>query len=122
MDGPTPKDGGKTEACSLHIGITELGNTFDQAYLDFFFGIMQPYREFLNHVTGKWMVMGDWFAFLTICSAFSTTKESLRKMSPKLVLEASLGPMADVITSSAGTEAQAPIPAPALCLTSGICR
>ena len=52
MDGPSPENGGKMEACSLHIGVTDLDSTFDQACPDFNKGIMSPYKEFLDHVPG----------------------------------------------------------------------
>ncbi|KAG6373957.1 hypothetical protein JVT61DRAFT_6122 [Boletus reticuloceps] len=44
MGGPLPENRGKVEACSLHVGMTNLGSTF------FNNGIMRPYKEFLNCV------------------------------------------------------------------------
>lgn len=53
MGGPTPEAGGKIEACSIHVGKTQVGNTFDQACPEFTTGIMRPYREFLDRVAGE---------------------------------------------------------------------
>ncbi|KAH0834756.1 hypothetical protein J3R83DRAFT_10341 [Lanmaoa asiatica] len=50
MGRPSPENGGKVEACSLHVSVTDLGSTFDQAYTGFNNGIMRPYKEFLDHV------------------------------------------------------------------------
>lgn len=56
MGGPTPDAGGEIEACSLHVGTTELGNTFDQMYPEFGSGIMLSYKNFLERVSGELLV------------------------------------------------------------------
>ncbi|KAG9308755.1 hypothetical protein JVU11DRAFT_11543 [Chiua virens] len=53
MGGPTPDTGGKIEACSLHVGTTNLGYTVDQAYPDFASVIMRPFRTFLDQVPAE---------------------------------------------------------------------
>ncbi|KAF8418380.1 hypothetical protein L210DRAFT_3511088, partial [Boletus edulis BED1] len=49
MGGPTPEAGGKIEACSIHVGKTQIGNTFDRACPNFTGTIMQPYKSFLEN-------------------------------------------------------------------------
>ena len=59
MDGPTPEMGGNIKACSLHVGKTNLGYTFDQANPDFASHIMHPFRSILDKVPGKLLVVGN---------------------------------------------------------------
>ena len=49
--------GGNIEACSLHIGKTDLSYIFDQANPDFALHIMHPFRSFLDKVPGKLSVV-----------------------------------------------------------------
>jgi len=62
MGGPSPENGGRVEACSLHVSVTDLGSMFDQAYPEFNNGIMWPYKEFLDHVPGEWLMLPGSFA------------------------------------------------------------
>ncbi|KAG1892031.1 hypothetical protein F4604DRAFT_1912762 [Suillus subluteus] len=50
MGGPTPTMGGQIEVQSFHVGATEIGNQFDQAYPEFDLEIMRPWKEFVKHV------------------------------------------------------------------------
>jgi hypothetical protein len=45
--------GGQIEVQSFHVGATEVGNQFDQAYPEFDLGIMRPWKEFIKHVFCK---------------------------------------------------------------------
>ena len=68
MGGPSPENGGKVKACSLHVGVTNLGSMFDQAYPDFNNGIMWPYKDFLDCVSGEWVhCRGALFGMLRFC-------------------------------------------------------
>lgn len=53
IGGPMPETGGNIEACSLHVGSSNLGYTFDQAYPDFALNIMCLFRSFLDQVSGE---------------------------------------------------------------------
>lgn len=53
MGGPCPATGGKIETCGFHVGKTNLGYAFDQAYANYSSGIMAPYRGFLDRVYGE---------------------------------------------------------------------
>ncbi|KAG1845441.1 hypothetical protein F4604DRAFT_1688728 [Suillus subluteus] len=50
MGGPTPTMGGQIEVQSFHVGATEIGNQFDQAYPEFDLEIMRPWKEFVKRV------------------------------------------------------------------------
>ncbi|KAG2142011.1 hypothetical protein BD769DRAFT_1662128 [Suillus cothurnatus] len=50
IGGPTPTMGGQIEVQSFHVGATEVGNQFDQAFPEFDLGIMQPWKEFIKPV------------------------------------------------------------------------
>ncbi|KAG1775871.1 hypothetical protein EV702DRAFT_1198777 [Suillus placidus] len=50
MGGPTPAMGGQIDVQSFHVGATEAGNQFDQAYPEFNLGIMRPWKEFIKRV------------------------------------------------------------------------
>ncbi|KAG2035437.1 hypothetical protein BDR03DRAFT_983721 [Suillus americanus] len=50
MGGPTPAMGGQIDVQSFHVGATEVGNQFDQAYPGFNSGIMQPWGEFIKRM------------------------------------------------------------------------
>ncbi|KAG1826538.1 hypothetical protein EV424DRAFT_1345509 [Suillus variegatus] len=50
MGGPTPAMGGQIDVQSFHIGTTEVGNQFDQAYPEFNSGIMKPWKEFSKRI------------------------------------------------------------------------
>ncbi|KAG2083883.1 hypothetical protein BD769DRAFT_1682477 [Suillus cothurnatus] len=50
IGGPTPTMGGQIEVQSFHVGATEVGNQFDQAYPEFDLGIMRPWKEFVKPV------------------------------------------------------------------------
>lgn len=93
MGGPIPETGGKIEACSLHSGIIDLENTFDHAYLGFNNGIMQPCREFIDHMTGRWLTIGIDLLGITECLAFAMMKESIKQANQmSLGLELESGP------------------------------
>ncbi|KIK76367.1 hypothetical protein PAXRUDRAFT_18273 [Paxillus rubicundulus Ve08.2h10] len=47
MGGPSDRLGGSIDVNSFHVGVTRLGNLFDQAYPEFNSGIMRPFSEFL---------------------------------------------------------------------------
>jgi hypothetical protein len=53
IGGPTPTMGGQIEVQSFHVGATEVGNQFDQAFPEFDLGIMQPWKEFIKRVFHK---------------------------------------------------------------------
>ncbi|KAG1887286.1 hypothetical protein F4604DRAFT_1917093 [Suillus subluteus] len=53
MGGPTPAMGGQIDIQSFHVGATEVGNQFDQAYPEFNSGIMRPWKEFVKRVFHK---------------------------------------------------------------------
>ncbi|KAG1865121.1 hypothetical protein C8R48DRAFT_772824 [Suillus tomentosus] len=48
MGGPTPALGGKIDVSSFHVGRTEMGNLFSEAYPHFNSMIMKPWVEFVN--------------------------------------------------------------------------
>ncbi|KAG2093899.1 uncharacterized protein F5147DRAFT_779188 [Suillus discolor] len=48
MGGPTPALGGKIDVSSFHVGCTEMGNLFSEAYPHFNSTIMKPWVEFVN--------------------------------------------------------------------------
>ncbi|KAG1851624.1 hypothetical protein DFJ58DRAFT_728845 [Suillus subalutaceus] len=48
MGGPTPVMGDEIDIQSFHVGITEVGNQFNQVYPEFNSGIMQPWKEFVK--------------------------------------------------------------------------
>ncbi|KAG1817302.1 hypothetical protein EV424DRAFT_1347991 [Suillus variegatus] len=48
MGGPTPALGGKIDVSSFHVGRTEMGNLFSEAYPHFNSTIMKPWVEFVN--------------------------------------------------------------------------
>lgn len=50
MGGPVPALGGKIDVSSFHVGRTEMGNLFSDAYPNFNSGIMKPWLEFVNRV------------------------------------------------------------------------
>ncbi|KAG2128729.1 hypothetical protein DEU56DRAFT_915399 [Suillus clintonianus] len=50
MGGPTPVLGGKIDVSSFHIGRTEMGNLFSDAFPNFNSGVMKPWLEFINQV------------------------------------------------------------------------
>ncbi|KAG1873105.1 hypothetical protein F4604DRAFT_1925596 [Suillus subluteus] len=50
LGGPTPALGGKIDVSSFHVGCTEMGNLFSDAYPDFNSTIMKPWVEFINCV------------------------------------------------------------------------
>ncbi|KAG6377898.1 hypothetical protein JVT61DRAFT_14687 [Boletus reticuloceps] len=50
MGGPSAATGGRVEACSIHVGSTVLGHTFDQVHPNFTTDFMQPYKAFLDKV------------------------------------------------------------------------
>ncbi|KIJ21126.1 hypothetical protein PAXINDRAFT_152776 [Paxillus involutus ATCC 200175] len=49
MGSPSDHLGGSIDVNSFHVGVTGLGNLFDQAYPEFNSGIMHPFSEFLVH-------------------------------------------------------------------------
>ncbi|KAG9309048.1 hypothetical protein JVU11DRAFT_11066 [Chiua virens] len=53
MGGPSPEASGRVEAYSVHVGTTQLGNTFDQAHPNFAETFMQPYKSFLDRVSAS---------------------------------------------------------------------
>ncbi|KAG1878587.1 hypothetical protein C8R48DRAFT_768145 [Suillus tomentosus] len=50
MGGPHPASGGTLDISSFHIGTTQLGNRFSQAYPQFSQNIMVPYTQFVERV------------------------------------------------------------------------
>ncbi|KAG2054208.1 hypothetical protein BDR06DRAFT_971661 [Suillus hirtellus] len=50
MGGPHPASGGTLDISSFHIGTTQLGNRFSQAYPQFSQNIMVPYMQFVERV------------------------------------------------------------------------
>jgi hypothetical protein len=59
IGGLTSETGGNIEMCSLHVGKTDLGYTFDQVNPDFTSNIIRPFRSFLDKVPGKPSVVGN---------------------------------------------------------------
>lgn len=53
MGGPTPALGGKIDVSSFHVGRTEMGNLFSEAYPHFNSLIMKPWVEFINRAHRK---------------------------------------------------------------------
>ncbi|KAF7967194.1 hypothetical protein HWV62_35596 [Athelia sp. TMB] len=53
MGGPYPEDGGSIQTASHHVGLSPMGNNFEQAYPEFQDKIVGPYYEFLRLVYPK---------------------------------------------------------------------
>lgn len=75
MGGPVPANGGEVEASSLHVGVTELGSAFDQACKNYNDGIMQPYKDFLDRVSGRCLTLQG-----SLCLTFCTSDDRRREV------------------------------------------
>ncbi|KAG1796045.1 uncharacterized protein HD556DRAFT_1441880 [Suillus plorans] len=100
MGGPTPALGGKINVSSFHVGCTEMGNLFSDAYPDFNSTIMKPWVEFINHVHPTAAAKG----LKRYCSVESMNNISLEKgtgtMSKSVNTMAMSGPSNSNVTAT----------------------